>query len=227
MSATGWIDMLERIGPISSGRAIAGGRFGATASVRDWAESNDIIADATNLYVLSGSDVELDGLSLHTAADIDWYRFTLGANGTAGNNISVAGTQASLSMMVLDGAGISSVASNDGGGNSVSLAGLPAGDYLFSIKSKGASVRDYQLVINAPAATASNRLGDNGTSDKAYPLGMVGNQLTMQACRCPAARRTGSRLKRRVCLLRSGTLSKSAARLTRISRWRFSTMMEM
>ncbi len=44
ISATGWAAMLARIGTISSGRVAGGGRFGAFASTRDWAESNNIAA---------------------------------------------------------------------------------------------------------------------------------------------------------------------------------------
>ncbi len=63
LSATGWASMLARVGTISAGRVTSGGRFGAFASTRDWAESNNIAADATNLYLLSGSGVALNNLS--------------------------------------------------------------------------------------------------------------------------------------------------------------------
>ncbi len=68
---------------------------------------------------------------------------------------------------------------------SVSLAGVSAGTYTIHVSSNSA-VRSYHLVSSTPTSSGRSRLGDNSSQDKAYPLGLVGNQLTLPSLAIPA-----------------------------------------
>ncbi|MDX1927507.1 MAG: pre-peptidase C-terminal domain-containing protein [Pirellulaceae bacterium] len=180
ISASGWDGLVARTGGQSSGGG-SGGRFGRSVSVQDWAENNDLPAFAENLFRLGGSNIAFNDLSLHDAKDVDWYRFSIGATGQATDKIgAVSAGNSLLRSELYDRSGTTLLRSAGSDGN-VSLTGLTAGEYLLKVSSPvSAVVRRYSVVASAPAAAQANaRFGDISLRDKALPLGVVANQLTL------------------------------------------------
>ncbi len=182
VSASGWGALIGRTGGQSNGGA-SGGRFGRSVSIQDWAEDNDLPAHSQNLYRISGANVTFRDLSLHDGKDVDWFRFSIGATGQATDKIytSTIGSNSLRAELYNSSSNTllrSSVGSIDG---SVALGGLSSGEYLLKVFSTtNSTVRKYSLVATAPASIqAISRLGDISVREKAYPLGVIGNQLAL------------------------------------------------
>lgn len=96
----------------------------------------------------------VQGLSIDSATDVDWFKFYANHTGGAGDLVQIQFTHASgdLDLELLDGSG-ASVAVSQGTGNSelISLSGLPEGWYYARVFGwNGALNPAYQLTINPP-----------------------------------------------------------------------------
>ncbi len=182
VAATGWDSFIAKAGGQGNG-GTTGSRFGRSVSIQDWAENNDLPAVAENLFRIAGSNVTFNGLSLHDAKDVDWFRFTIAGTGQTNDRVSTttSGSSALLTEVYNPGGNTllrSSVGSGDG---SVSLTGLNAGEYLLKVSSPtGTVVRKYSIVATAPSVSQPvSRLGDISIQDKAFPVGVVANQVAL------------------------------------------------
>jgi hypothetical protein len=165
--ATGWRAFLA---------AMKAGFAPATRTVgpRDWAESNDLRATATDLRTLTAHGLFFEGLSLHSTDDVDWYRFTTLADGAAGDNVILRFVNAAgdLSLLLYDSDGNLLESSQQAGTDSetVALTGLPAGEYYLCVLSPGQNTNPaYMLEINAPPA-GGDWAENNDTPQKATAI---------------------------------------------------------
>ncbi|MBM4030952.1 MAG: hypothetical protein FJ291_04105, partial [Planctomycetes bacterium] len=159
-AATGWDEFLAALTD----------RTARPQAVRDWAEPNDLRSTAYDLHTLSGPGNRYSALSIHNAADVDWFRFDLPLDGEAGSRVSIAFSNAAgnLDLYLYDAQGTflaSSVTTLNT--ESVSLQGRPAGTYFARIA--GQVNPSYTLGIDAPGSQP-DWLEDNNTRDKASPV---------------------------------------------------------
>jgi hypothetical protein len=96
----------------------------------------------------------VQGLSIASATDVDWFRFYANHTGGAGDFVRIAFTHASgdLDLELLDGSG-APVAVSQGTGNTeqISLSGRPEGWYYARVYGKnGASNPAYTLTVDPP-----------------------------------------------------------------------------
>ncbi|NMQ05771.1 hypothetical protein E4Q08_11080 [Candidatus Accumulibacter phosphatis] len=151
----------------------------------DWAESNDVAARAYNLHGLIGDGHSFTGLSLDSAADVDWFRFTIEQAAVTGDGVTVNydpadGQKLKLSLYYYDQTTTAYTAlptSNTGTGHeTVSLSGQAAREYLVKIESTGSGgVSQYSLNVNAPGTVANGKdwLNGNKSVGKAHDLGVI------------------------------------------------------
>lgn len=181
-AATGWGNFLRKLATGGSGGSNGGGRFGRFATTRDWAESNDSFSSATNLYEVSGSNFSYSGLSLHDSSDVDWFRFSIGAVGTNQHFVELSQNgQTHISLKLYDSTAKNLIREVESSGDfDLSLGGIASGDYLLKVVStEAATVNDYSLTFNVPDATLVDRTGSNATIERAFPLGLVTEQLVV------------------------------------------------
>ena len=181
-TVTGWSRFLNDLILNGGGTGGGGGRFGRSVSSRDWAESNDRFATATHLFQVSGNDVAYANLSLHDSSDVDWFRFSIAGSGNSSNQIEVVHSgSAQLKIELFDSTGLVRLRESETLANpSLSLAGLAAGEYTLRVISPvAASVEAYSLVFDAPAAPAVDRTGSNTSMQRAFPLGLVSERLSV------------------------------------------------
>ncbi|HEY9647931.1 MAG TPA: clostripain-related cysteine peptidase [Chroococcidiopsis sp.] len=117
-------------------------------------EPNDSQNNAADLRTLSGTNNVFNQLTIHQSDNEDWYRFTIGADGTADNSAQIAfnGELGDIDLQLYDADG-ALINGSYGTGNSefVSLDGLIAGQYFLRIYGfAGATNPNYSLVVNAP-----------------------------------------------------------------------------
>ncbi len=171
---TDWLNFLQTFGDVDRGGV------GATP---DWAEYNDSPALAYNLHQLSGEGHSFDGLALHTQADIDWLRFTIGSDGGADDDVTVIydDSYGDLQLAVYDGNGVLVGQSDTGSGTeAVSLNGESAGEYLVQVRSDaGALFPEYALEIDAPEAAFADHAGANTIMGKACDLGLINSESVL------------------------------------------------
>ena len=160
------------------------------SSTGDWLETNNTQATATNLntkfsqqlqagqqFIQLGIDAEKP-LSIHTAADVDWFKFTLATAGQLGDYASIAfnHTAGDLDLELYNNAG-QLLKSSTGIANShtVDLKGLAAGTYAIKVLGYGGATNsDYSLSIKAPfIAEAGDWSESNNTSATAKNLGEI------------------------------------------------------
>jgi len=160
---------------------------GRSISDLDWSEQNEVAANAFNLNTVSGPGNTYPGLSLHSAEDVDWFRFELSSAGGSGESvraIPLDGT-AELSLQLFDAStqGLLDASTELTGTQTVSLDGVPAGNYLARVIGLMTdAVGEYSLQIDAPAGTGGNDwAGDNSTQEKAYDLGLVNSQAVFSS----------------------------------------------
>ncbi len=128
----------------------------------DGLEPNDSLAAATALGELRGESA-WDNLSVHAAADADWFQFVTAAQGEAGHAVAIdfAHADGDLDLRLFDAAG-APVAASTGAGDTelVSLQGVPAGTYYAKVSGfAGATQPAYRLRVAAPVgAVADDRL---------------------------------------------------------------------
>ena len=181
-SITGWSRFLNDLVLNGAGTGGGGGRFGRSVSSRDWGESNDRSANATNLFQVSGPGVAYANLSLHDSSDVDWFRFSIASTANSSHQIAVLNTGSSdVKIELYDAAGLvrlreSGVAANP----KLSLSGLAMGEYTLRVASPvAASVEAYSIVFDAPEAPPVDRTGANNSQTRAFPLGLVSERLSV------------------------------------------------
>jgi hypothetical protein len=153
-----------------------------------WAEPNDSRPDAWDLDRVQGS-VTWGGdprfpLAVYPAGDQDWFSFTTGALGTAGNAVSISfnGFTGDLDLELYDSAGNllgGSYTSNDT--ETVSLQGRSAGDFYVRIIGHNNAVNpQYFLTINAPGPITADWTEPNNSRPTATDLRTLNGPLVAQ-----------------------------------------------
>lgn len=181
-TVTGWSRFLNDLALNGGGRGGSGGRFGRSVSSRDWAESNDRFATATDLFQVSGNDVTYANLSLHDGSDVDWFRFSIAGSANSSHQIDLINSgSASLKVELYDSTGLARLRESQTVANPIlSLTGLAAGEYTLRVLSPtAASVDAYSIVFDAPTAPAVDRTGSNTSLLRAFPLGLVSERLSV------------------------------------------------
>jgi hypothetical protein len=112
-----------------------------------------IVQGCVDLGAVTGTQIR-DNLTLDSAADVDWYKFTLTHTGTAGQKVQLdfLNTEGDLALAVYAADETTLVGQSDGTTNTeqVSLAGLASGDYYVKIWSTHQDVsRKYKLTVVA------------------------------------------------------------------------------
>jgi hypothetical protein len=160
LTQTGWTNFLNTF----VGQAVS------TSIYLDWAENNDIAARSFDLHTLVGSGNQFSGLSLHKAADSDWYRFTIKEQGALSVSVS-NGLSFKLYQLSKDGDGNTSRVEV----NSGILVSAPKGDYLVNVVASNVTVPSYSLTINAPGTPGNDHdwTKGNDTPQKAKGLGTI------------------------------------------------------
>jgi hypothetical protein len=148
----------------------------------DRRENDDTPATATMLGTVAGTVVE-EGLNI-TAADPDWFRFTLASAGRSGDAVSIAFNHSAgdLDLALYDASGSNRLARSQGVGNgeSISLTGLPAGTYLAQVYGyERASNPAYALTVTAaPAQATGDRFENNDSPATATDLRTINGSLS-------------------------------------------------
>jgi hypothetical protein len=131
----------------------------------DRLEPNDTRGTATDLHAVRGT-LERDGLSISTAADVDWFKFATTATGAVGHEVRIDFAQADgdLDLELYDASGnLLSASDSIDDGESISLAGRPAGTYYARVLGVGGAINpDYRLTITAPGAAPDRFEPNNG-----------------------------------------------------------------
>jgi hypothetical protein len=154
----------------------------AAAATGDRFEDNDTVTTATNLSTISGTVTEAT-LSME-ANDPDWYRFTLGSAGRAGDKVAITFTHAlgDLNLELYSSDGATRIANSSGTSNSeeVPLGGFAAGTYYARVLgNNGASNSSYTLSITAGSTSiAGDRYENNDTAATAADLRTINTSLT-------------------------------------------------
>ncbi|MEZ6089618.1 MAG: hypothetical protein R3C05_16625 [Pirellulaceae bacterium] len=147
---------------------------------------NDTRDNATELWsdprtlILNGKQY-WNGMSIDSATDVDWYRFTTTSNSRTGHNIYVNYRRRDGDLQVLlhqpDG---TIIRESSGAWDSeyISLADLPAGTYFVGVRGvDGSTNPNYSLSINAPdtvaASKTTGRLEPNNSRGQAYAIGKI------------------------------------------------------
>ncbi|HIX39974.1 MAG TPA: T9SS type A sorting domain-containing protein [Candidatus Desulfovibrio intestinigallinarum] len=118
-------------------------------------EGNDSVSAATTLLGAGGSNA---ALTIHNAADLDYYRVTLNEAGTAADYLQIAFTAAwgQLDMELVDASGRTVAASVAGSGTRrISLDGLAADTYYLKVHGVSDAHNAYTLTWNRADETAS------------------------------------------------------------------------
>lgn len=154
------------------------------AIAADALENDDTAATATNLGTVSGS-VSRDNLTI-TTSDPDWFRFTLGGPGRSGDAVAISFNHAAgdIDLALYDATGLNRLRVSQGvvNGESISLAGLPAGTYLAQVYGYDrASNPSYAITVSATASTmTADRYENNDTAATATDLRTVSGNLVEQ-----------------------------------------------
>jgi subtilisin-like proprotein convertase family protein len=135
------------------------------------------IRSATDLREVSGT-LLVGELSLHSAADLDWFRFETVADAVAGHSVRIEfnGQEGTPTLELYDAGGrpIGEPLAAYADYQEISLAGLAAGTYF--VKVAGAANPDYRFVIRAPSLprpdVAEGKIGNNEPAT-AYDLRSV------------------------------------------------------
>ena len=162
-TATGWSAFLS--GATGAGRSAA----------VDWSgTTNNLAARAYDLGLVTGGGLTFDNLSLLGGTDRDWFRFSIGESGVAGNRIVAqpVGAAGSVAVELYDVAGTTRLATGTAG--QISLANLPAGQYALRVTSTSIIDR-YRLTFDAPGVDAQTAVS-NSTLAKAFELGVIAGQ---------------------------------------------------
>ncbi len=177
LNATGWTNFLNAF--------TTRGSSTRNPLLQDWAEGNDVAARAFNLNTLTGNGHRFANLSLHNAADQDYYRFNLSQAGATSNTLTVSFTPQSgqsLAVSLFDPDNRTTAlktATASNGQASFNLSGLAANkEYLLLVNSPtttGQPIPNYTLAINPPGAVQNSNdwATGNNIASKAANLGTI------------------------------------------------------
>lgn len=119
----------------------------------DWAEPNDSASTTRDLREIEGSRI-VDGLSLHSSTDTDWFSFQTIAVGTDSDYVRIDGLDNSgdIDIKLYSNAGVELRKSESSSrSEQLSLSGLAAGSYKIQVTGyKGSTAALYSMLIVAP-----------------------------------------------------------------------------
>jgi cyclophilin family peptidyl-prolyl cis-trans isomerase len=121
----------------------------------DWAETNDTPDTARDLRTVDGGAL-VSGLSIHTATDVDWFRFTLPDVGRARDKVQMLfpHRQGDLDLELFTAINSTSplcFSRSTSDTEEISLSGCPAGEYLLKVSGHaGALSPAYALQLRTP-----------------------------------------------------------------------------
>jgi hypothetical protein len=138
------------------------------AEVGDWSESNNTSATAKDLGTIIDS-YSKENLSIHQTTDVDWFKFTLGANGSIDDRIGInfdhAKGDLDIELYKADGTTLLDSSSGVTGTEEISLNTLAAGTYLLKVYGYNSAINpDYSLFIEAPE-NVSGDWAEQGTAN--------------------------------------------------------------
>ncbi len=190
LTATGWSSFLQSYltGTAAISSAISAEAINVEAiserATTDFATGNRSITEAYDLRTLVGPGHVFSGLSLTgEAGEADWFRFTLGTDGTSNDAVSISSdTSNSPFQLTLFDSSQVQVGEIVTGTGSVSrgLAGLSPGEYFVRIEtSEELEVSSYTLTIDAPELSESfnDWAAGNSSSVKASDLGILTQEI--------------------------------------------------
>ena len=122
--------------------------YGITPDINDARGSNDTIQTASNL---ANAIYSVEGLSIHSATDEDYYQLVIAYTGTADNFVQIAfdAAQGGLTLELYDAQGRRIRSSSDvNGGRRISLEGLNPGSYYARVYSEEHARTTYTLSWN-------------------------------------------------------------------------------
>jgi hypothetical protein len=161
-AATGWTAFLR--GSTNALRSIQG----------DWAGStNNLAARAFDIGTIAGTGLAFDYLSLESASDIDWFRFSIGEASASSNRVIAlpSSGNTAFSIKLYDVSGTTLIREVANGANGLSLSGLAAGQYSLRVSADDAIER-YALTFDAPGIGAG-LVVPNSTAEKAIQWGVL------------------------------------------------------
>lgn len=119
----------------------------------DWAEPNDSVSNPRDLREIEGSRM-VEGLSLHSSSDSDWFSFQTIATGTESDYIRIDGLDNSgdIDIKLYSNAGVELRKSESSSrSEQLPLSGLAAGSYKIQVFGyRGSTAALYSMLIVAP-----------------------------------------------------------------------------
>jgi hypothetical protein len=101
----------------------------------------------------------VDNVTIHAAADADFYRFTTVATGTQANSVRIqfrhADGNLDVQLLAADGTTVLATSAGSADTESVSLAGRAAGTYFVRVFGAAGATGAYTLTADAPTAAAA------------------------------------------------------------------------
>ncbi|MCL4788949.1 MAG: pre-peptidase C-terminal domain-containing protein, partial [Verrucomicrobia bacterium] len=150
-----------------------------------------VVSNALSGYIGGSQVVRLGDpaspLSIHTATDVDWFRFTMSETGRVGHYVAIQldHSLGDLDLELWQPGGATAFATNAGVANvhTISLAGFAPGDYLVKVFGyRNARNPAYLLEISAPMPNTSG--GDafepNNSAATAAPLPVAGTSAVYE-----------------------------------------------
>jgi autotransporter-associated beta strand protein len=112
---------------------------------------------ATATYLGVGPGLHVDGLSLQSPTDVDWYRFDLLRPDSVDVDVRFSNSRGNVDLQVYDAVGnLLGQSVTDQDREVVSLAGVPAGSYYARVTGRG-QLNNYMLAVE-PGPTSSTRV---------------------------------------------------------------------
>jgi hypothetical protein len=151
------------------------------AEATDRYEVNNTLQTATDLRSISG-ELNVENLSIHSATDRDFFRFTTTGAGTADTYVDVlfAHDAGDIDVRLVNGLGTfirQSIGTEDN--ERISLQGLTAGTYFIEVYGYSGALNDYSLSFNTPVAETLDRYEVNNTIATATDLRTLSGALTL------------------------------------------------
>jgi len=118
---------------------------------RNWGQGNDSIDDA--FYLGAAAGFQVDGLSIHSRSDVDWYSFWLDQTGTANDflQIDFSHLDGDLDLELFDDQQLLVESSESTSDNErIELAGIEGGrNYFVYVGGYSGASNDYSLTVSA------------------------------------------------------------------------------
>jgi len=157
----------------------------ASSARDDFAEPNDTAVTAHDLRTVDAF-AQLSGLSIHTTNDVDWFAFTLAADGSTGHvaRIDFSHAAGDLDLELYGEDGTPWLGGSYGTANTeeIRLAGLDAGTYQLRIVGYRRALNpSYTLTLITPdAAVRPDRFEPNNSLPQAINLDLLGHPSRLQ-----------------------------------------------